>query len=65
MEMKAHLKLPNHHVHIQQDEQGLITIFKYNNRQCAYEQFTDTWAASDFIMDSLPTYRWEVHIEND
>lgn len=60
---KAHIVLVSHSCTISEDEQGLITIFKYDDIRCDIEQFLDRDLASDFIFEPFEDFNYYVHIE--
>jgi hypothetical protein len=57
---ECHIKFKDHSVHIRVDEQGSISVFKYDSICCEWEQFTCQYEASDFIFKELNHYRYVV-----
>jgi len=47
---KAVIKFPSHTVYIKVDEVKHIHVFKYSNRTCDFDVFTDQNDACDYIL---------------
>jgi hypothetical protein len=61
----ATIKFLTHSVHVWIDSDLKIHCFKYNGHGCDFDIFTDRWLASDWILEPLPTIRWQVTIDRD
>jgi hypothetical protein len=64
--LRAHIKTANHAVSITVKE-GRIHLFKYNEKTCDFAVFDECeeWAATDFILEPLPTVYYEVTVRNE
>jgi hypothetical protein len=40
-----------------------VHCFKYNDKTCDFAVFDDQFEASDYILDALPTYRYQVTVQ--
>ena len=59
------LRFSTHAVHIKVSEDGTIACFKFNNQGCLYEIFDDQNAASDFVVELMPTVQYTVTFDNE
>ena len=60
----AQIRFPTHQVMISRSEL-YIHIFKHTDRACAYEVFSDSIAASDYILIEPDSQHYRVTIEGD
>ena len=62
---KALIRMPNHDVHVQIDDLGIIQLFKYceDTNQCDFEIFDSmhSVAASEWVHDLLPTIQYSIN----
>ena len=49
---KCHIQFTTHHAHISVDDRAVIAVFKYTNRSCDFDVFTEQeqLEASDYIL---------------
>ena len=47
-------------VRIRVTEQGVISVFKYRDQWCEYEQFTDQDEAADYIIKPFANMHYQV-----
>ena len=61
---KALIRMPNHDVHVQIDDCGIIQLFKYceDTNQCDFEIFDSLHSveASEWVHEDLPKIKWSV-----
>jgi hypothetical protein len=62
---KVLLRFPQHHAHVTIGDTGTIHVFKYNERTCDFNAFTDQEAASDWLMEPLPAFFYQVTVQDD
>jgi hypothetical protein len=62
---KVLLKFPQHHAHITVTDTGRINVFKFNERTCDLNSFTNQEEASEWVMEPLPVFQYVVTIQND
>jgi len=65
---KCLIKMGNQHcLVIVNPERERINVFKYNDRTCDFMSFgfDDQWAASDYILEVLPTVYYYVTVNED
>jgi hypothetical protein len=60
-DFKCKIKCATHEVCIKTQE-GRIHIFKYNNRTCDFGVFDNQFDATEFILEPLPTYYYQVTV---
>ena len=60
----AQIRFPTHQVIISRSEL-YIHIFKYTDSSCAYEIFSDSIAAGDYILIEPDSQHYRVTIEGD
>ena len=60
----AQIRFPTHQVIISRSE-DYIHIFKYADTSCAYEVFTDSIAAGDYLLEEPDRMHYRVVIEGD
>lgn len=65
MSMIAHIKFPTHSAHITHSDECLITVFKYTQNHCEYDQFTDQFEAADYLFKPLDSWQYIVSLEQD
>jgi hypothetical protein len=61
------LQMPTHQAHVSVDDRGVIHVFKYTDRNCDFSVFTDldSYDASDYVVEPLPTEYMRVVVEGD
>lgn len=62
---KALIRTTTHNAFITVDDSGVISVFKYNDRCCDYDIFTDQFDAADYIVISLPDTYYKVEVPGD
>ena len=62
---KSNIQFNTHHVTVCIDEHEHIHVFKYHNRSCDFEVFTDQNEASDYIMTPPPSLHYRVVVSGD
>jgi hypothetical protein len=60
----AQIRFPTHQVIVSRSE-DYIHIFKYTDVSCAYEVFTSSIAAGDYLLIEPPSQHYRVVIEGD
>jgi hypothetical protein len=61
------IQLPTHHAHVTVHDSGVISVFKYSDRNCDWDLFppSDSFAASDYIVTPLPATYMRVVVDGD
>ena len=64
---KCLIQFNTHAAHIQVEIDGTICVFKHNDCSCDFQVFTaeDNLAASDYIIECLPTTYYRVSVAGD
>ena len=64
---KCLIQFTTHAAHIQVQANGVIHVFKHNDRTCDFQVFLshDSCSASDYIIDCLPTTYYQVTVAED
>jgi len=62
---RALIKLNGYTVHICVTEDGMIHLFKYNNRTCDFEVFDNQSDACEYILCALPDHYYSVTVTNE
>jgi hypothetical protein len=60
----AQIRFPTHQVIISRSDE-YIHVFKYTDRACAYEVFTSSIEASDYLLEEPDSMQYRVVIEGD
>ena len=62
---RALIKLNGYTVHITVTEDGMIHLFKYNNRTCDFDVFENQTDAGEYILTALPDHYYSVTVTNE
>jgi hypothetical protein len=62
---RATIRFPSHTVHIRIHDLRQIHVFKYNNRTCDFDIFSDQHEASEYILTDLPHIGYRVIVPGE
>ena len=62
---RALIKLNGYTVHITVTEDGMIHLFKYNNRTCDFDVFDDQFEAGEYNLEPLADHYYSVTVTNE